>query len=60
MTRSPDLIWLQGWLIQWLSDNSNKSGCCSLFALPSSVLVYLHASSPQGPKMTTIIAGREC
>lgn len=51
MTRGPDLIWLQRWLIQWLNDHTNQSGSCSLFALLSSVLVYPHGSSPQGPKM---------
>lgn len=60
MTISSDLIWPRGWLIQWLNDNTNKPGSCSLFALLSSMLVYPHASSSKGPKMASVIPGKKC
>lgn len=60
MTRSPDFIWLQGWIIHWLNDNINITDYCNLFALLSFVLFYPHTSSPQDPKMAAIIPGRKC
>lgn len=41
MTRKPNLMLLQGWLIQWLSDNTKELVSWNLFGLPSSMLFIL-------------------